>query len=139
MQQLIWETTGCGLCHRSSFLNPPPTLKPPRGTPSQYKRVNGPTLQKIVKITILYVEIRIYSVGNYFSERSRDTILELHLFCTSSKSIKSVAVWTLNCAWNDEGIGHGWSCSAAQKGRWRGVTFKCYSAMYTAGLTVQNI
>ena len=29
-----------------------------------------------------------------------------------------MAVWTLNCVWNDEGIGHGRFCSAAQKGRW---------------------
>ena len=44
-----------------------------------------------------------------------------------------MAVWTLNCVWNDEGIGHGWSCNGAQKGRWLwgSLTYKCNSRFNT--------
>ena len=70
VQQLIWETTGCGLCHRTSFLNPLQTLKPSRGTNSQYKRMNRAALQKTVKITIVYENQKLLS-GKYLFWRKQ--------------------------------------------------------------------
>ena len=83
-QQLIWETAGCSLCHRTSFLQAPPTLKAPRGTPSQYKSDRNTKLAlrtdsewaSLAENCENYNRVGKSKSGATLAERDKDTILE---------------------------------------------------------------